>query len=278
MNKGKKMKVKYSKNIKIYFLNIGPLFLTFLLTIVSLIFIINSARLEGFLQNLLLGLGTGTATSALVSLVFYINDLLHRKRESERKRDQFLKDFKILIFNIVRSIEFDINSSGIFSYQDYVKTQHRWYHEYYKKMVADNYTKTEVDSRLMDMSRFVDNYSVDVKNCLASKNNWSDCGFSPFQSSELSNLYYNFTSTESFIKSSNIKLAFLYFSSFLEIVKRLPEEFKELGSFQLLQFTVDNKTLTIDYSEFGKKEPFLKFVSEFSELRTSIYKERYKKQ
>ncbi len=51
------------------------------LTIVAFLLISYSLCCEGWCQDLFLGLGTGAATSALVSIVFYLNDKQIKVRE-----------------------------------------------------------------------------------------------------------------------------------------------------------------------------------------------------
>lgn len=59
----------------------------------------------GALQNLFLGLGTGAFTSAVVSLVFYLNDKEIKKRERLRTRKIFMDDFRVLFHNIIYMID-----------------------------------------------------------------------------------------------------------------------------------------------------------------------------
>ena len=248
--------------IKRYLLLNLSFLLGLLLTWASITLIIYSTKTEGWTQNLLLSLGTGVATSALVSYIVYINDLIKRKREMAINRESFLNDYKLLVFGIVRSIDFNLEADGNYSYEEYVKAQHRWFHEYYKTMVANNHTQKETTARVKALKNFVINHEPLINYYLGDSNIWKKCGFTYYQKSELDFLKYNFMSMSYNIEKNEYQSAFLDCATFLEIIKRVPEYFDELKSFSDLRFIIKDHILTIDYKEFDKKEPFCKFLIE----------------
>lgn len=98
-----------------------------MLVALALILVIISTEWKGWMQNLLLGLGTGAATSALVSLAFYLNDKQIKRRDSFRSREKFMCSFKIFYYNLVCAVDFAEKEDGdrTVMLEEYIKMQHR---------------------------------------------------------------------------------------------------------------------------------------------------------
>jgi len=236
----------------------------------------NSLRYEGWLQNLLLSLGTGAAMSALVSLVFYFNDKLIKKRERLHNRITFMKDFKNLYYHIIRIINFDSETDSTLDLETYVKKQHRWFHEYYKRIYAKSGTDAETQQRIQQLNNFITHIATDISNCFEYNHTWKNGEYSEWQYSELQHFYIGLKNIELYLNQNDYSSAFLEFAEFLERVKRISSEFIELENFQLLSFRYDEKTnLKIDQSRFEEKEPFFKFAREFNDIRSNNYKKYY---
>lgn len=230
-------------------------------------------------QNLFLGLGTGATTSALVSLVFYLNDKEIKKRERLKARKTFMEDFKILFHNIVYSIDYDTRNNETISLEEYIKDQHRWYHEYYKRMVANNIDEKETADRINSLKEFISDNIIRFQQCFEYDTSWKNGEFSDWQRKEITQIYLGFKDSQTYLENKQYKSAFLEFAYFLEVIKRLSTEFVELNNFNLLTFSYDTKgLLTIQKEKFEEKETTFKFAREFNEIRQRNYKKYYAKE
>ena len=231
---------------------------------------------EQWTQSLLLSLGTGAAMSALVSWVFYINDKLVKKRERLNARIVFMNDFKVLYYNFIKSINFDKKTSVTIDTENYIKNQHRWYHEHYKRIVANSENEEERDIRIKQLRSFMDSTKIKFCECFEYNSNWKDGEYSEWQHKELSYIFSSFKNIENYIESEDYSPAFFEFSYFLECLKRMSKEFVELSNFNLLSFTYDDLgNLKINTDKFEANEPMFKFAREFNNIRSQNYKKYY---
>ena len=144
-----------------------------LLGILAMVLIAASSCIkEPWTQSLLLSLGTGAAMSALVSWVFYLHDKLVKKREKIDARIVFMYDFKILYHNMINAMDFDERSSVTINTEQYIKNQHRWYHEYYKRIVAGSDTEEETGVRIKRLQSFMDSMKIKFRECFEYNLNW----------------------------------------------------------------------------------------------------------
>ncbi|MBR6633526.1 MAG: hypothetical protein IKL05_04390 [Clostridia bacterium] len=233
---------------------------------------------EGWQRDLLMGLGTGAGTSALVSLVFYLNDKQIKKRESLNQRIAFMHEFRFLYWNVITSINFDKCNGVVLSLEDYVKRQHRWYHEYYKRTVAKSATEEETRLRIERLKEFIASSIARFQELFEYDSAWKNGDYTSWQKTELSGLYVEFKNVRIFLDCNDYESAILEFAYLLERIKRMASEFTELKSFELLRFEYDeNGSLHIDVSLFEEKEVDFKFAREFNEIRRSNYIKHYSK-
>lgn len=264
---------------KIIISELKSLVLFLFLAILAYVLISNSLYYEGWCQNLLLGLGTGAATSALVSLVFYLNDKQIKIREQIKQRARFMHEFKILHRNIICSINFDFSKDSILDLDSYIKKQHRWYHEYYKRMTADNFTEIETATRKECLVDFISLNLPRFQQMFEYDSEWKKGEYTSWQKTELLSFYNEFKNIQIYINQNNYKAAFLDFAYFLERIKRMSTEFSELSNFNLLKFEYDdNGDMNVDETTFEEKEPDFKFAREFQEIRRNNYKKHYSKE
>lgn len=231
---------------------------------------------EPWTQSLFLSLGTGAAMSALVSWVFYIHDKLAKKREKIDARVAFMYDFKILYHDMINAMDFDERSSITINTEQYIKNQHRWYHEYYKRIVAGSDTEEETSARIKRMRSFMNAMKIKFCECFEYNLNWKNGDYSEWQYKEIIGFYASFKKTEEHIESQDYAVAFFEFSYFLERIKRMCVEFVELKNFNLLSFTYDSVgKVKINRDKFEEKESMFKFAREFNEIRRKNYREHY---
>ncbi len=227
-------------------------------------------------QSLFLSLGTGAAMSALVSWVFYINDKIVKKRNRLNARIAFMNDFKILYFRIINNIDFAKETKGTVDLETYVKKQHRWYHEYYKRIVAESDTKEETAIRRMQLQLFVNSVKTKLYECFEYNPNWRNGAYSEWQHKEIMYVFTAFKNIEIYMDTQDDRSAFLAFAFFLECIKRMSKEFVELNTFRRLSFTYDSEgKRKANTEEFEAKEPMFKFAREFNEIRNKNYKKYY---
>lgn len=246
----------------------------------SVAFVSASGLLNGWWQTVLISIGTGLFTSAIVSFSFWKIQKECEKRIADKRRNDFMKQFKILAYSIVQS-----KSINMFPCQnltldlcDYVKNQHRWFHNYWKRIDVNNYTENETALRTEQMTSFINNHAIKLKLLFDERVTWGEGNFSEWQLSELKGLYGYFCESKYYIENKNYKSAFLSFAWFFEIFMRIvtQDEFDELKHFNLIKFMYDELgNLSISEEEFDKKEPMIKFAKDFNKIRHENNKNLY---
>ena len=258
------------------------LIIIMLFTVSAILMILGFGCTDNRVQSLLIGLGTGAFTSAIVSIVFnVISKEKYQKNQLEtqkRIRKTLMDDFRVFFYNVVFLIDYTPEKDKIFELDVYIKNQHRWFHEYYKQMVAENIEEAETKKRVDQIEEFMSYTLSSFQQCFEYNSMWKDGNYTDWQKRELSQLYSDYKSTQICLQNKRYQRAFLEFSSFLEILKRLVEKFDELSNFRLLKFSYDSEgELTVQTEAFEEKEPFFKFAREFNEIRESNYKKYYAK-
>ena len=261
------------KNI---FLSLVPIYIFVLLGIISIWLIMRGIETSGLMQNLLIGFGTGAATSAFVSLIFYLNETIKTVHSRWSNRRRFMTNFKILFDNIFENITFDTSAEEKMSFSSYSKKQHRWFHEYYKRMIAGSSDSEETSKRVKQINSFIKRIDAMFDCCFEYGSTWQDSGFDYYQRHHILAIYSDYKGTKTELKYKNYKSAFLHFAFFIEGLSTSVEYFDELDSYSLLTFNSNGKTIKIDREEFYKREPFLKFADDFNKIRNTNYKKHYK--
>lgn len=246
----------------------------------SLSLILISELLEGWWQTLLISLGTGVLASAIVSFAFWKVQKDSELRIAKQKRALFMYDAKICFYNLIGSIDFAPNVSCECTLEEYIKNQHRWFHEYYKKLVADNEDKAETELRIKRLNNFIEDFDMQFCSLFESNATWKEGNFDEWQLSELRSLIKDYNETKIYFGKDNYKQAFLSFAEFLEVFKRIitDNKFEELRNFTLISFSYDeNGKLTVNEEDFEEQESFFKFAKNFNQIRRENYKKYYGK-
>lgn len=247
---------------------------------IAIIAINLSLQQTGWLQNLLIGIGTGLLTSAIVSFTFWFIQKINEDTVAVKLRRNFIEQFKIFAFQLLGGINMTPCQNKTLSLNEYIKLQHRWFHEYYKKLIADNGNDAETELRENQIKKFIKEYTVDIDLLFRPTENWKEGDFSDNQVYELNGLYGEVYKCKYYSKNQQNMSSFLAFASFLEILKRIlcDDNFVELQNFTLLKFKYDEtgKMQLVD-EEFNNKEILFKFAKEFNMIRTKNYKKYYGK-
>lgn len=250
------------------------------LVLLSLVLISTSSLLEGWWQTLLISLGTGVLASAIVSYAFWKIQKESENRISKQKRALFMYDAKICFYNLIGCIDFVRSKSCEYSLEEYIKNQHRWFHEYYKKLIADNEDKAETELRIKQLDNFIEEMDIQLCSLFESNATWKEGNFDEWQLSELRSLFKVYNETKIYFSKNNYKQAFLSFAEFLEVFKRVltGNKFEELHDFTLITFSYDeNGNLTMNEEDFEEQESFFKFAKNFNRIRHENYIKYYGK-
>lgn len=164
------------------------------------------------------------------------------------------------------------------SLEEYIKNQHRWFHEYYKQIVANNTNDKETQKRINQINIFIASTLALFQQCFEYSYSWKEGEYTDWQKTELYNIYLDYKNTQIYLQNNNYKRAFLEFAFLLETLKRISDEFEELKTFNLLCFSYNsNGELTIQTGRFEEKETMFKFAREFNAIREKNYKKYYAK-
>ena len=237
-----------------------------------------AVKSSGIQRDICLSMGTGLITSSIVSLLFVFAGKTMRRIESMKQRESFLLDFKMILHSLITYLDFDKSLDSTLGYADFIKKQHRWFHEYYKKAFAKNVSLKETNLRKKQISDFFKTQSIWIKQCFEFDNRWKNSYLTQSEKSLLSNLYVSYKKTEVSMEQKSSTQAFYDFAFFLEWLSRLPDTFRELKHFKLISVSLEDNEIRFDYSEFYKKEKILAGIDSFHETRNKKYLENYGKQ
>lgn len=241
----------------------------------SIILIAIGVYSDGSSQIVLLSLGTGVATSFIVSTTFYVTAILTKKKDQIKNRDKFVFELKELLYNAVENINFSPIQSGTYIFQDYIKAQHRWFHDYYKRMVAKSESASETKKRLSDIKEFLDSNCFQAETVFGFSTIWKQSQFNEYQLHDIEYIFLLFKSVENAVATNKTRNAILDFSSLLQGFIRIIDDVEELKSFKLIRIVFEDGKATFCYEDFERNEPMFKFLREFSEIRRKNYIKTY---
>lgn len=233
---------------------------------------------SGWSQNLILGIATGIFTSSLISLIMLLYQEKNEKINRLNDRIKLMDRFKTVAYNLIHNINFAKINNRELTVEDYIKEQHRWFHEYFKRIVAKSDSEEETQQRMEQIREFYngnlylkflfENYNPDAQ------------AYMGMQYSDLISFREKYFLTWELLSNNKADDAIFWFSEFLEIFKRLisEDEFYELNNFNKLKFNYDDLGhIAINYTEFEQSETQFKFAREFNQIRTRNYKKYYSK-
>lgn len=233
---------------------------------------------SGDQRDICLSMGTGLITSFIVSLAFVFAGKTMHKIEAMRQRESFLHDFKIVLHSMVTYLDFDKSLESPANYAGFIKKQHRWFHEYYKKAFAKNSSLKETNLRKKQISDFYKTQSIWMKQCFEFDSRWKSGYFIQNEKNLLNNLYIFYKKTEISMEQKSSTQAFCDFAFFLEWLSRLPDTFHELRHFKLITVSSLDGNLSFDFSKLYEKEKLLSGIDSFHNTRNKKYLEEYSKQ
>ena len=247
------------------------------LSVGAVVLIGQAEKYQGFQRDLNLSLGTGILSSFLVSLAFVFAGKTTAKVKAIKQRTSFLFDFKTLLHSLITYLDFDKSIDSTMNYVDYLKIQHRWFHEYYKRTVAKNSSLRETNIRKKQISDFYIAQSAWIKQYFEFDNRWRECELSESEKILLKSIYIAFKKTEISIEQKSTKQLFYDFAFFIEWLSRLPDTFQELKNFNLIAISSKEGEINFDFSKFYEKEKFLAGVNSIHETRQKQYIKNYSK-
>lgn len=247
------------------------------LALVAIVLIGEAQKYEGFKRELNLSIGSGLLTSFLVSLAFVFAGKTRAKIETMKQRKSFLFDFKMLLHSMITYFDFDASFNSCVGYTDYLKIQHRWFHEYYKRTIAKNSSLKETNIRKKQILDFYTTQSAWIKQYFEFDSRWKNCDLSESEKNLLNSIYISFKKSEISIEQKAYKQLFCDFAFFLEWISRLPDTFPELENFMLITFVSGEDGVNSDFSKFYEKERLLAKINEFHKTRKEVYMRNYSK-
>lgn len=271
--KKKRNYYKFERHINTYYL--VYLFVTFFIAAFALIG--NAKEKEGYLQNLYLSLGTGLLTSAATSLIFFFYGRTKARNESLKSREDFISKFKLYYYILLSYLDFDVSFEGKLSLYDFIKTQHRWFHEYYKRLLVKNGSLKDTNLRLRQIKDFFKSQFAFFKEYFELDNSWKTCYLTKSERDVINNVYMFFKKSEISLEQNATKEILYNFAFFLEWLSRLPDVFKEMKSFETIKVSNNKSSIEMDLVEFYKKEPAFAQFDDLASARYSNYKVNYSK-
>lgn len=245
----------------------------------AIVFCLASYFVCGWLQNCLLGFGTGLLTSTIISFCFSVYQRKNEKIQAYQKRIDFMEKLKVCIYNLLPEINFSKICNKVLSLEAYIKEQHRWFHDYYKRIIADNEVERQTQERKNQLVKFYNN-TVDFIMTFDAYHMTQDV-YSEWQIKEIKSFRDDYELSKNLVERGKYCEAFLHFSSWLEVFKRLicADSFMELSSFMLIEFKYNEEcVLSINYDKFEEQESFFKFARQFNAIRKSNYIKQYGKE
>ena len=130
-------------HFRLYYL----IYVFFFMALCAIALIGQAVKSSGIQRDICLSMGTGLITSSIVSLLFVFAGKTMRRIESMKQRESFLLDFKMILHSLIIYLDFDKTLDSTLGYTDFIKKQHRWFHEYYKKAFEKNASLKETSLR-----------------------------------------------------------------------------------------------------------------------------------
>lgn len=100
-----------------------------------------------------------------------------------------MNDLRVFYYRFITSIDFDKNHIGEFSLKDYIKIQHRWFHETYKKMNDNAATNEEIKNRLNELENFIYREEWIFNKTFNDRNRWLQATFKETQLSKIDTIF-----------------------------------------------------------------------------------------
>ena len=263
----------FERHFSLYYL----IYIFAFLLVAAIVLIGQAAKSEGIQKDLCLSLGTGVITSFLVSLAFIFAGKTMRKIDAIKQRESFMLDFKILLHSMITYLDFDKSISSPVDYYGFLKIQHRWFHEYYKRTVAKNSSLKETNLRKKQIADFYKSQSAWIKQYFEFDSRWKNCYLGQNEKYLLDNFYISFKKTEISLEQKSYQQMIHDFAFFIEWLSRLPQAFLELRNFKLITVLSKDKEINFDFSKFYEKEKYLAGINSFHETRNGIYIKDYSK-
>ena len=226
-----------------------------------------------------IGLATGALSSLAVTIVINVIQERREKLDSLLRRKKNAQEFKILFYNIILHCDMSVEQDGLYNLEEFLYSQHRWFHEFHKKITAKNFIEEEKVSRLQQIKDFIARVDAQFQLYFVNKNIWQDLTFTEDEQDLLRNLLEFYQEIKIDIELGRIDHAILCFSSFLGVLKQVMCELniEELTNFNLMKFQYANSRWKFLLGEFEKVETFFAFARQFNTIRRNNYITQYGK-
>lgn len=188
-----------------------------------------------------------------------------------KKRVAFYETFYIYCYYIIKNLPSITRKDKTFSCDEYLIEVHREYHEPYKKCIANNIEKNEINRLLKSIKDFSNAYKDNIDFLFEIYKSNIEC-FNKKDGKLLNDFFMEFKQL-----SSNHKDGYNIFTmaKFLTTFRRMINEIKNLNTLNLLKFQFKSNKLTIITDEFYQVETFLKTITDFQVIRQQNIMKNY---
>ena len=196
------------------------------------------------------------------------------KIRKNEKRIEFYNEFYFHCYNLLSSMPNIKRKDTKLACKDFIIEHHREYHEFYKKMIAENADQKETKKLEKNLNNFIaENGDSIIYSFELFKSN-IEC-FEENEKKLLGGFFLEYMKLEN--TKNLIRKRFFAMANFLTALRRMVETIDNLSTLNQINFEIKNNKTSMDQSLCFEKEKMLKFANDFNEIRYKNIIEKYSK-
>ena len=212
--------------------------------------------------------GVGILSSSIVSITFYYVIVLEKRIYAKKKRANFFDKFIIGLYNQILDFDTYTSFNEQITLNDFLRKEHRCYHECYKRIIAKNSDSNEVKEL---MSKIIENVHLTKFYFIECENN------KIIETERISSFFTLRKKIEYYSDKQDIE-AIGFMADYITDIRHLIEYIPELKHFASIKYVFTEGELEIHRDTFFKEEKFIKFANDFNNIRRKNIIKKYGKE
>lgn len=248
-----------------------------ILALIWTIGVILTIKGEKYKISTLVSLGTGLITSGIITVIFNWLIAKQNKINKRMQRKKFFKSSIINFYDLIMSLNItNLKNVSLKNSHEFIHANHRYYHEYYKRMIANYKNSTETLLRMDDIDEFIHINNLFFEKLKNTNYLITEEGFDENEIGLIDSLSEDYYQVKYFYEKSDELNAIYYMAMLLNTIARVLQEVNEYKLLNAMQFEFNEcGALNINKSELYTRMTLIKFIDEFRNTRSTNYKKNY---
>ncbi len=225
---------------------------------------------DRFSLNLLWDVGISITLTTILTLLFMWVEKLATQNKVLKEHSIFYEKIFFLFYAIIWNIGCFANVEGHYNCVDFLQECHRYYHNHYKKIIANSKEFKDTKDRIELINSFCEIYDGDFKQL--EKLYFSNYVLNEIDS-HLDTLFLAYTNLSNVNKSNTHRIFSM--GELLNTIRILIERQENLSELKLIEVDIKENDIHVDTRNLKQIEPLIKFIEEFNEIRLKNYKNEY---